>query len=140
MTTHLTTHDLIAYRVTPEPFWLAAQLAGDDGYDRIEIARARGWDAIPAWGRDGWDLGSWPLVVIFHRHRAGAYELAENVEGDATVWRFPTRELRDAATDLLAFTHWQHEGEDWVDGYATAADAPDHLRGPYSRDRTERET
>jgi hypothetical protein len=47
-----------AYRVEPEPLWLACQLRGDDGYDRIDVARRSRWSAIPAWGRDGWDLGS----------------------------------------------------------------------------------
>ncbi|MFZ0179956.1 MAG: hypothetical protein WAL84_08825, partial [Candidatus Dormiibacterota bacterium] len=56
------------YRIEPESFWTLCQLRGDDGYDRIEAARMRRWVAIPSWGRDGWDLGSWPLAVIYHRH------------------------------------------------------------------------
>jgi len=125
-----------AYRAVPETFWLACQLCGADGYDRIEIARSRGWRAIPAWGRDGWDLGSWPLVVIFHRDSVDAFELAENVEGDVTAHRFPTRELRDQATDELAFSHWHHNDEPWVAGIEQFEDAPAELRGPYSRSRS----
>src|SRR5437868_1100027 len=84
------------YRVSPENFWTLAVLRDDDGYDRIETAWRRGWKAIPSWGLDGWDLGSWPLVVIFHRKIGDAFELAYNVEGDITVYRYATREMRDA--------------------------------------------
>jgi hypothetical protein len=127
------TDDLLTeeYRLTPEAFWTVCQMRGDDGYDRMEAARPKRWDAIPSWGRDGWDLGSWPLVVVYHRRSDDGYELAENVEGDVTVYRYPTKELRDQATDQLAFWHWKHQGEDWVAGIGSLEDAP-HLRGPFS--------
>ena len=117
------------YRVAPEAFWQIAE----DGYDRIEMARPHGWRAIPSWGLEGWDLGDWPLVVISHRRTSFGFELAYNVEGDITVYRYPTRELRDAATDCLALWHWKHDGEDWVDGVERIDAAPDRLRGPFSR-------
>ncbi len=120
------------YRVAPEAFWAVAQMRGDDGYDRIEAARSRGWRAVPSWGLNGWDLGSWPLVVISHRRTTDGFELAYNVEGDITVYRYPTRELRDAATDCLAFWHWKREGEEWVGGIDSVDIAPDRLRGPFS--------
>jgi hypothetical protein len=120
------------YRVDPEAFWEIAQMRGDDGYDRIELAGRRGWHAVPSWGRDGWDLGSWPLVVIFHRRSDVGYELAYNVEGDITVYRYATRELLDTATDYLAFWHWKHEDESWVAGVDSVEVAPAHLRGPFS--------
>jgi hypothetical protein len=82
----------------------------------------------------GWDLGDWPFVVIYHRRTPQGFDLAENVEGDVTCYRYPTRELRDAATDQLSFWHWKHNGEDWVAGVDSIADAP-HLFGPYSRSR-----
>jgi hypothetical protein len=133
------TEDLLTpqYRLAPETFWTVSQMRGDDGYDRMDAARPRGWDAIPSWGRDGWDLGSWPLVVVYHRRTQAGFELAECVEGDVTVYRYPTKAQRDAATDQLAFFHWQHNGEPWVAGIATFADAPAHLRGPFSWARCE---
>lgn len=39
----------------------------DDGYSDMEAEEKRGWSAIPGWGRDGWDLGNWPYVVIYKR-------------------------------------------------------------------------
>jgi hypothetical protein len=123
------------YRVAPAAFWSAALLLGDGGYDVMEPARRQVWEAIPSWGRDGWDLGSWPLVIVFHRDTSACFELAEYVEGDVTVYRYPSRELRDAATDRLAFFHWEHEGEEWVGGIESADDMPSRLRGPFTRAR-----
>lgn len=125
------------FTVPPDAFWSVSQLRGDDGYDRIEAAATRGWHPVPSWGGDGWDLGSWPLAVISHRHTPEGYELAYNVEGDITVYRYPTRELRDAATDCLAFWHWKHDAEPWVEGIDSVDVAPDYLRGPFSWSRLE---
>lgn len=122
-------------RVAPEPFWQLSQMLGDDGYDRMEAAGGRGWQAVPSWGLDGWDLGAWPLVVISHRRTADAFELAYDVEGDITVYRYPTRGLRDAATDCLAFWHWKNNDEEWVDGIENIDIAPDRLRGPFAWER-----
>jgi hypothetical protein len=123
------------YQIAPEAVWQLSQVCGQDGYERMNIARARGWTAIPSWGLEGWDLGAWPLVIIFHRHSADSFELAYDVEGDVTVYRYPTRELRDAATDCLAFWHWKHDSEDWVDSVESIDAAPDRLRGSFSWDR-----
>jgi hypothetical protein len=120
-----------AYRATPEPFWALAQARGEDGYGRMERAVAHGWRAVPGWGQDGWDLGSWPLVVIFHRESPAGFEVAENVEGDITAYRYPTAAMRERATDGLAFFHWELAQADWVAGITSAEDMPGHLRGPY---------
>jgi hypothetical protein len=140
-TTNLSDHDLEQqllceqYQVAPEPFWRLAQIRGEDGYDRIEMAQTHGWRAVPCWGLEGWGLGTWPLVVIFHRHSADGFELAYDVEGDVTIYRCPTRELRDTATDCLAFWHWKHDSAEWVDDVDRIDDAPDRLRGRFSWER-----
>jgi hypothetical protein len=126
-----------AYRSPPEAFWAFAKLRGEDGYKRIELAIARGWEAIPSWGLRGWDLGTWPWVVILHRTTPTAYELAYNVEGDISVYRYVTRELRDTATDYVAFWHWKNAGEPWVDAIENVDVAPAYLRGPFSLHRLE---
>lgn len=36
----------------------------DDGYSDMEVAAGEGWSAVSGWGRDGYDLGDWPYVVI----------------------------------------------------------------------------
>lgn len=36
-----------------------------DGYDWIDlVTEAPGWAVIPSWGLDGWDMGSWPYVIV----------------------------------------------------------------------------
>ena len=51
------------------------------------------------------------------------------------MYRYPTRELLDAATDCLAFWHWERQDEEWVDGVDSVDGAPDRLRGPFSWER-----
>lgn len=120
------------YRVGREALWEIARVRGDDGYDVMERVRTRRWHAIPAWGCAGWDLGAWPLVVICHRTTGTSSELAYYVEGDVDVYRYPSRELRDCATDCLAFWHWRQAEEEWVAGIDRVEDAPARLRGPFS--------
>ena len=34
------------------------------GYEWMEEGLPEGWHVEPMWGRDGWNLGSWPYVVV----------------------------------------------------------------------------
>lgn len=123
--------ELEQYQVEPKGWWLAAQMMGMDGYDTLEVAERNSWRAIPAWGSRGWDLGSWPLVVIYHRNQGGTYSVAEYVEGDVTCYTCPTKELRDQITDEIAFFHWKMREERWAEGIETSEQMPDSLRGPF---------
>ena len=102
---------------------------GEEGFDRMAFAGRLGWKAIPNWGRDGWDLGSWPLVVVYHR---GELEVAVDVEGDIDIEEFSTRQERDRKTDETAFFYWKNHGEEWVDGIDSHEQMPPRLRGPFS--------
>ncbi|MEF9981666.1 MULTISPECIES: hypothetical protein [unclassified Glutamicibacter] len=33
-------------------------------YDWMESLAGTGWYEVPGWGRDGWDLGSWPYIIF----------------------------------------------------------------------------
>ena len=123
--------ELEQYQVEPKAFWAAAQMMGMDGYDTMEVAEARKWHAVPVWGSRGWDLGSWPLVVIYHRDEPNKYSVAEYCEGDITVYDCPTKELREAITNEIAFFHWHFQEESWVKGYNCVDELPDELKGPY---------
>lgn len=35
-----------------------------DGYDWIDAAETTGWYALSNWGKDGWDAGQWPYVIV----------------------------------------------------------------------------
>jgi hypothetical protein len=130
----MTTDAARAYLVREGSRYTDPQFRGEDGYGSIESGNRHGWKARASWGRDGWDLGSWPIVVYFFRDDDGAYELAEYVEGDIKVWRLPTDAARSALVDTLAFWWWQNQGEDWTAGHSIDA-IPDHLRGPFAWSR-----
>lgn len=111
-------------------------LGGYDGYGAIEVAAKSGWRAVSAWGRDGWDLGSWPLVIVFMRERDGRFEVSEYVEGDLTTFRFDTEVERTLKTNDIAFWWWQTNREPWVEGLDEPK--PEH-RGPFTWERLARE-
>ena len=123
--------ELEHYKVEPDAFWQAAWVYGD-GYGVMEQAerKVHGWCVISGWGRDGYDLGSWPLVMVFFRQRHG-FEVAYYVEGDVVCYAAPTEAIRNAIVDEIAFFHWKHQGEQWVEGYDSVEQLPDELRGPY---------
>ena|ERR1039458_7277429 len=138
------------HRVPLEDFWQLGY--SGDGYDRIGLANRYGWSALPGWGQDGWDLGVWPYVVVFIRDRKGSdadhglqighdlYDLAQNVEGDASCYTFGSVEARSAAIDYLFA--WYQVGGDLKDEFDTLGitrealdggtiSVPEIYRGPY---------
>lgn len=127
------------YEVESEPFWEELHFAGYDGYDIMEQALAQGWHAIAGWGKEGWNLGNWPYVVVYSRQVGTGYEVALYVEGDMTTYKCPTKELRNQVIDEIAFFYWKRrpaEDTEWIDGYRECESAdqlPEHLRGPYRR-------
>ena len=119
-----------------------------DGYDWMEKLDGTGWHAIPGWGRDGWDLGDWPLVIIAQAYDRdeGDYLLCERVEGDVTVWAYRTKEALYEATDRIARTHWSRDPESKGEAMVEAlANTPEgelldrRFRGPFSWARVEAE-
>ncbi len=123
--------ELAKYEVDPDGFWKMAQFSGGDGYDTMGVAERRKWHAVPVWGSRGWDLGSWPLVIVYVRNRPGSFDVAEYVEGDITCWSCPTEETRNAIIDELAFFHWKMTDKPWVENYNSLEELPDELKGPY---------
>ncbi len=104
------------------------------GYDWIGALRS-GWDAVSSWGRSGWDLGCWPLVIVAHYDRPGCYGLCLYVEGDLDISAYPTREARDQATDRLAAYYWRYYQHGPTDLPASDGDLQPHHRGPFSWSR-----
>jgi hypothetical protein len=133
--------ELDQYRVDPGNFWKGLIMRGVTGYDAMELADKHGWHPLAAWGKDGWNLGSWPLVIVFFRNRQQEdtvlYQVVEYVEGDVTMWSCPTKQLRRAVIDELAFFHWKHMHEEWVKDYNSVEELPDELKGPYGSQRAQ---
>jgi hypothetical protein len=123
------------YKTDPDPFWDEAPFYGS-GYEVMEHAENRQWEAIGNWGKDGWDLGSWPFVIVFFRDRAGFFDVLTYVEGDVTMYACPTEKIREAITNEIALFHWQHNEYSCPPGmdiYKTVDDLPEKLKGPYRR-------
>lgn len=106
----MTKEEMDALREEPDGLWTRLRFLGGDGYDDMEIARRRGWHAVPTWGPDDWPLGNWPLVIIFWKQPDPQHILvAEYVEGDVTQYCVTSNAERDAVTDAIARFHWAHQ-------------------------------
>ncbi|MDQ3765054.1 MAG: hypothetical protein M3460_27175 [Actinomycetota bacterium] len=87
---------------------------------------SNGWYAVASWGSEGWDLGTWPLVIVAHYDGDEEAEMpwgvATYVEGDITVKEFPDRAARDKETNEIAVFYWQQDDDvpdapkDFTDG------------------------
>ena len=114
------------------------ELAGD-GFDFIDEAGKRGWHAVPAWGAQGWDLGDWPLVIMFVRLSDTGYGCMRHTEGDLDVWMFePTAEGRtsvSAKVDEWAIEHWRRYPDDAPDLPPEGEPIPEQFRGAWGKAR-----
>lgn len=101
----------------------------EGGYEWLERLYG-GWYSVPAWGKDGWDLGAWPLVIVVHWDSPDDDLFAEAVyvESDIAIRTFATREERDKATDETAVYYWKYFGVFGAPRYLT-----DSRLGPYVR-------
>ena len=124
-----------AYRTEPESFWLHMTVHNIELL--IDWAPALRWESVSGWGVEGWDPGLWPFAVIHHRDIDEGSELVECdvLAGTLASYCYPTREIRDAATDELAFLRWKRTGKPWVRGISAVGDLPARLRGPFSWER-----
>ena len=111
MTTISTTVDTgreINAPILPQSVW-------DHGYEYMELAERHGWSAIGSWGKDGWDLGAWPYVIIFYRARSestgNAWGIGQYVEGDLETKYYETRAAFIEAIDRMAYSHWQFNAD-----------------------------
>src|SRR4051794_17265956 len=93
----------------------------DDGYDWMEAMEVSGAAALSGWGLDGWDCGSWPLVVIcIRKNENHTYTTLEYCEGDVVETDHDTRDKAVAAIDAFAEFNWrigQADGPDDLDKY-----------------------
>lgn len=118
----------------------------DDGYGDMAHAQAQGWATCSAWGRDGWDLGEWPIVSVHMRTRDGRSEVMTIVEGDRDVYAFDSKADQHAAVDYLFL--WYAASRDWSpmrgdEGRAMldagGASVDPKFRGPFSWARLDAE-
>ena len=124
---------------------------GYGGYEWLERVQAHGWRMLSNWGADGWDLGTWPLVIVAHHlyetDEGKRFDLAQRIEGDITVWTFDDAGALYSATDRLASFWWRRDPEAHGEELAAALAAtpeddylPPRFRGPFNRARLETQT
>lgn len=128
--------DINEYKKKTDPLWTSMRMMCGDGYDRAEIAHQENWKVQSCWGAHGWDLGSWPYVMVFFR----GLDVLVNVEGDTEMYTAPDIAVRNAIVDEIAFFWWNHANEPWVAGIENTEQAPSYLKGPYSPNRHEEYT
>jgi hypothetical protein len=154
----MTDEELSEYCPSSSDWYRGLSVLGD-GYDQMEWLSQKAdprWHVVSLWGKHGWDMGEWPYVAFYIRRRPKPVEntplhewqVLNVVEGDNTLWTFPTEELRRSALDRMALNHWlwrnkrvlrevlrQQDADDatiWNIASNWAPDeVPDILRGPY---------
>lgn len=104
-----------------------------NGWEWMEEGLPGGWHAEPIWGRYGWDLGAWPLIVValFIDDEGQRYAVATFTEGDINIKRYKSRGALYVSVDKIAEFHWrlgQSRGpRDLPEGGGLLA----HHTGPY---------
>ncbi len=92
-----------------------------DGYDWMDGLNATPWASIAVWGRDGWDMGQWPYVIVATCNalgekvegepRARAYGVLTYVEGDVDIYVFNDHADRIAKLDEIAQWYWRRSND-----------------------------
>lgn len=94
-----------------------------EGYDWMESLDGTGWHEVPGWGRDGWDLGSWPYIIFAaaktEDETGKLFGYTTYVEGDVTARWYRSCEARNLAISKEAFWYWasgQSDGPEALEG------------------------
>jgi hypothetical protein len=108
---------------------------GGDGYDWMEELSG-GWRPVASWGSQGWDLGSWPYVIVAicrirTEDQGTVWGVCTYVEGDLTVESFTRYEDLIAAVDKIAEFYWRHAERGPNDLPEEGGLLPHH-QGPYT--------
>jgi hypothetical protein len=100
-----------------------------DGYDWMEAAKGTNWHTVPGWGKDGWDAGQWPYVILTlakGQDEAGPfYGMTTYCEGDlsATFYRSQMEQWK-AITEWCRWNwlHGQGDGPKFEAPFESAAE------------------
>lgn len=114
-----TTKDTGETILVPAP---ASRKVGGNGIDWALLLRTP-WRAVPSWGRQGYELGSWPEVVLAladHLSPEGMlHGYCTYVEGEITPRWFRSEHQRTQAVSAEACQYWANG----------RSDCPGELRG-----------
>jgi hypothetical protein len=97
-----------------------------DGYDQMERLGQASWSPVSSWGRDGWDLGDWPYVIVYARVYKNAPQVLIVTEGDNDLWEFPDKQTQSSFIDEWAQWWWENHSN------GPSEDTPaEDRKGPY---------
>ncbi|MGD9430978.1 hypothetical protein ACKVM7_001161 [Arthrobacter russicus] len=120
--------------VFPAPVLLNYHM--NDGYDWMDEIEHYGFGVLGVWGRDGWNLGTWPYVLCAIAKRSDEvgplFGMATYCEGDVVTSWYRTREAHWAAITEWAFQEWKLSGNGPADLPATVEGLRDEHRCPPS--------
>jgi hypothetical protein len=111
------------------------------GYEWMEEGLPEGWYVEPMWGRDGWNLGSWPYVIValFIDDERERYAVTTYVEGDINVRRYKSRGALYVAVNEIAEWHWRFGQSRGPRALPGGGGLLPHHSGPYSDWRSARD-
>lgn len=78
------------------------------GYDWFDELRGTGWYEVALWGREGYNLGSWPFNIIAFYDGPHGFGVVTNTEGDMHLQVFETEQEREEETNKIAIHFWEH--------------------------------
>lgn len=89
-----------------------------DGYDWMDAASETGWHTLSNWGKDGWDAGQWPYVMVSLAKTAdehgNLYGMTTYCEGDMVTTFYRSQSEQWKAITAWCHWHWKHSGEQWA--------------------------
>ena len=89
-----------------------------DGYDWMDAAATTNWYSISGWGKDGWDAGSWPYVILTlakGQDEVGPfYGMTTYCEGDLSTTFYRSQMEQWKAITAWCHWNWKHSGEAWA--------------------------
>lgn len=105
------------------------------GHDWRDDIEDHGWGAVGLWGRDGYDLGDWPYVIVAvtsavdvnERH---VYGVAQYIEGDVRCHYYRAKAEAWKTITRYAFETWTQLGNGPKDLPATVEELAHEFRVP----------
>jgi hypothetical protein len=83
-----------------------------DGYDWMDAAATTGWHVMANWGKDGWDCGQWPYVILTlargKDEKGFFFGVTTYCEGDLTTKFFRSQERQWAYITEWCRWNWEH--------------------------------
>lgn len=83
-----------------------------DGYDWMDAASETGWHTLSSWGKDGWDAGQWPYVMVSlaktSDEKGNLYGMTTYCEGDLDTTFYRSQQEQWKAITEWCRWNWNH--------------------------------